>query len=184
MLTPIRRYWKLYGGWAALVRSAYILPAVIFSTVCFPLWANNTSSAWADISLDILPSLMGFSIAAMTVMLAFSDTKSLRAVTQKGKDNSYFVTTVANLMHFLVAQIIALLLAILGKSFSFFVLSYFGVIALSYAVLVSLAAAGQLLNTARIINKAANLPDAPTPAPSSEPSASQQQSGTVREMRR
>jgi len=126
---------------------------------------------------------MGFSIAAMTVLLAFSDTKSLKAVTQGGKEKSFFVTTFANLMHFLVAQLIALFLAILGKAFPFFVLSYFGMIALSYSVLVSLAAAGQLLNTARIINKASNLPEPPTPPPG-EASDGQSQSGTVRSIRR
>ncbi len=183
MLNPIKRYWPLYGGWKAFWASPYILPATVFATACYPLWARNDTSPWADLSLEILPSLMGFSIAAMTVLLAFSDTKSLKAVTQGGKEKSFFVTTFANMMHFLVAQLIALFLAILGKAFSYFALSYVGMIALCYAVLVSLAAAGQLLNTARIINKAANLPD-PPPTPPGEASDIQSPSDTVRRIRR
>jgi hypothetical protein len=56
-----------------------------------------------------------------------------------------------------VVQIAALLLALLGKSYNHILLSYFGVLTLIYAVLASVALAGQLLNTARIINRAAAL---------------------------
>lgn len=163
MLAPLKRYWKLYGGWNAFTDSPYILPALVFGSACFPLWLHPETSGWAEISISVLPSLMGFSIAAMAVMLAFSDTKSLRIITQGGKEASYFVKTIANLMHFLVAQIVALLFAILGKAFPWPPLALVGMITLSYAVAVSLAAAGQLMNAARIINKAASLPDPPTP---------------------
>jgi hypothetical protein len=137
----------------------------LFAGLCFPLWLHPDTSKWEEISISVLPSLMGFSIAAMAVMLAFSDSKSLRAVAQGGREDSYFVKTIANLMHFLVAQICALLLAILGKAFSFEWLALIGLFALAYAIGVSLAAAGQLMNAARIINKAASLPDNPTPPP-------------------
>lgn len=163
MLAPIKRYWGLYGGWIAFLSSPYLVPAALLAVICLPLWAHPEKSGWADISISVMPSLMGFSIAAMTVMLAFSDSKSLKAVTQGGKENSFFVTTVANLMHFLVAQIVALLIAVIGKAYPYWFVAYPGVLAFFYAVVVSIAAAGQLLNTARIINKAASLPDNPTP---------------------
>jgi hypothetical protein len=109
---------------------------------------------------------MGFSVAGMAILLAFSDSKSLRAITQKGRSDSYFVKTVANLFHFLVVQTVALLLAILAKAFSClpvpfpgYALSFYGLFALIYAIFVSVAAAGQLLNTATIINKAIWTPD-------------------------
>jgi hypothetical protein len=125
---------------------------------------------------------MGFSIAAMTVMLAFSDSKSLKVVTQGGKEKSFFITTVASLMHFLVAQLAALIIAIVGKAWPHWIIAYVGMLAFFYALLVSVAAAGQLLNTARIINKAANLPDPPT-NPTTDASDTSPQSGTVRKIR-
>jgi len=104
---------------------------------------------------------MGFSVAGMTVLLAFSDSKSLRAITQKGRPDSYFVKTVANLFHFLFVQSVALILAVVASAFPRlpvpfpgYALSFFGLLALIYAVFVAIAAAGQLLNTAMIINKA------------------------------
>jgi len=99
---------------------------------------------------------MGFSIAGMAIMLAFSHPESLRAITQKGKETSYFVKVSANLCHFLVAQIVALLCAVIRKSgLDWSPFSYFGVLTLLYAVFVSIGAAGQLFNTAIIMNKAA-----------------------------
>ncbi len=183
MLDPIRRYWHLYGGWEAFSRSRYMLPATLLGTLCVPLWIRPATSGWADIVIQVMPSLMGFSIAAMTVMLAFSDAKSLKAVTQGGKEKSYFVTTVANLMHFLVAQLASLIIAIVGKAYPHWTIAYFGMLVFFYALLVSIGAAGQLLNSARIINAAANLPDPPT-TPTNEESDSPPQSGTVRRMQR
>lgn len=119
-----------------------------------------------------MPSLMGFSVAGMTVLLAFSDSKSLRAITQHGREDSYFTETVANLFHFLFVQMIALVLAILARAhptlptpFPAYAFFFFGVWTLIYAIFVSIAAAGQLLNTAMIVNKAVWLPDAPTSTP-------------------
>lgn len=140
--------------------------ASLLTAAIFPLWGRNDAAPWTDISISVLPSLMGFSIAALTVLLAFSDSKTLKAITQHGKTNSYFVKTVANLFHFLVVQTIALILAILAKAYVWWILSYFGVLALVYAIFVSIAAAGQLLNTAVIINKAVWTPSPDQSSPS------------------
>jgi hypothetical protein len=109
--------------------------------------------------MNILPNLMGFSIAGMAILLAFSHPQSLRAITQKGKDDSYFLKVSANLCHFLVVQVIAIFMAIIGKSVTCWPLSFAGVFFLLYAILVGVAAAGQLFNTARIMNTAAWLKD-------------------------
>jgi hypothetical protein len=152
----IKRYWKLYGGWRALLFSPYLAAAFIFVIPCVGLWQPGADAQWADMSINVLPNLMGFSIAGMTIMLAFSHPESLRAITQKGKETSYFLKVSANLCHFLAAQIVALLFAFVRKSgFDWSPFSYCGVLALLYAILVSIGAAGQLFNTAFIMNKAA-----------------------------
>jgi hypothetical protein len=151
----VKRYWKLYGGWRAILRSHYIYAALIFTFVCYPLWRPGAGTDWADASENILPNLMGFSIAGMAIMLAFSHPQSLRAVTQKGKDDSYFLKVSANLVHFLVVQVIAIFTAIAGKPLGCWPVAFFGVFTLLYAILLGIAAAGQLFNTARIMNTAA-----------------------------
>ena len=153
----IKRYWKLYGGWRALLFSPYFSAAFVLVIPCVGLWQPGASAEWADMSINILPNLMGFSIAGMAIMLAFSHPESLRAITQKGRENSYFLKVAANLCHFLVAQIIALICALIRKSgFDWSPFSYFGVLALLYATMASIGAAGQLFNTAVIMNEAAN----------------------------
>jgi hypothetical protein len=163
---PLKTYWKLYGGIFSFLKSPYLFAAVILTCICYPLWASATIQTWPGISISVLPSLMGFSVAGMTVLLAFSDSKSLRAITQKGRADSYFVKTVANLFHFLIVQSIALILAVVASAFPklptpfpAYALSFFGLLALIYAVFVAIAAGGQLLNTAMIINKAVWTPD-------------------------
>ena len=124
--------------------------------MAYPLWFNPSRPLeWPNISISVLPSLMGFSIAGMTVLLAFSHPRSLSAITKSDESKSYFVKTFANMFHFLVVQATSLLLAVFGKAVDHVLLSYLGVLTLVYAILASLAVAGQLLNTARIINKAA-----------------------------
>jgi hypothetical protein len=151
----LKRYWTLYGGWRALFRSPYLYAALLLSFACYPLWLQTTNSNWADISINILPSLMGFAVAGMAIMLAFSHPESLDAVTQKGREDSYFLKTIANLSHFLISQVVALLVAVIGHEVHNCVLAYVGVLTLLYALLTSVAAAGQLFNTARIMNTAA-----------------------------
>ena len=152
----INTYWKLYGGWRALLFSPYLAAAFIVAIPCVGLWQPGADATWADTSISVLPSLMGFSMAGMAIMLAFSHPESLRAVTQKGKGNSYFLKVAASLCHFLVVQIVALLCALVRKSgFEWAPFSYFGVLMFLYAIFVSLGAAGQLFNTARIMNAAA-----------------------------
>jgi len=132
--------------------------AFIFVIPCVGLWQPGADASWADMSINILPNLMGFSIAGMAIMLAFSHPASLHAITQKGKGTSYFLKVAASLCHFLAAQIIALVFALIRKSgFDWSPFSYLGVLALLYAVFVSMGAAGQLFNTAVIMNKAASL---------------------------
>jgi len=158
MFAPwMKRAWNLYGGWREILFSRYLAAAFILVIPCVGLWQPGAGTEWADMSINILPNLMGFSVAGMAIMLAFSHPESLRAITQKGNETSYFLKVSANLCHFLAAQIVALIFAMIRKSgFDWSPFSYFGVLTLLYAVMVSIGAAGQLFNTAVIMNKAAN----------------------------
>src|ERR1700730_18502873 len=64
----LRIYWKVYGGSRALFRSPAFLFSIIISTFCFPIWTGNLSAGYV---FSIVPNLLGFSIGAMAVVLAF-----------------------------------------------------------------------------------------------------------------
>lgn len=164
-----RLYWHLYGGKRALLTSPYLHLAFLITAVCAPIWLDNAKGApiWASAAVNILPNLMGFSIAGMAIFLAFSNESTVKAVTEDGEPASYFVATVANFFHFILIQTIALLLGFVGLHYVWQPLSGIGVLSLVYALAVSPAMAMQLLHTARIINAAESLPDDKTEPPNS-----------------
>ncbi len=92
-------------------------------------------------------------MGGMAIMLAFSNAAIFTAITQKGKYNSLFMTVVANFFHFILVQTVAILLALVAKAYGGLIAGFFGFWAMSYALLVALATAGQLLNTALVFNK-------------------------------
>lgn len=90
-------------------------------------------------------------------MLAFSNAAIFTAITQRGKDNSLFLTVIANFFHFILVQTMAIVMALIAKAYGGLITGFFGFWSLSYALLVALATAGQLLNTALVFNKVGGL---------------------------
>lgn len=152
-------YWHLYGGWRELFTSPYFHFAIAVTVVCSPIWFTSSGArVWADSAVNILPNLMGFSIAGMAIFLAFSNPTTMEAITEEGEPESYFTVTVASFFHFILVQTVALFLGFIGSFYESALLSAVGVLSLSYALLVSPAMAMQLLRTASLINAAASLP--------------------------
>ncbi|MRN44932.1 MULTISPECIES: hypothetical protein [unclassified Brucella] len=121
-----------------------------------PLWlrTGEDGRVWAQVAVETIPSLLGFSIGGMAITLAFSNSQIFNAVIQGGKKDSLFVKTIANFFHFILVQTIALLAAILCKSYSSNILSFFGFWVFCYGILAALVASGMLLQTARVFNVA------------------------------
>lgn len=153
------RYWNLYGGRRTLFRSPYLYIGLFVTLVSWPFWTQTSDGGapWAQAAIEIVPGLLGFSMGGMAIMLAFSNAAIFSTLTQKGKDNSLFLKVIANFFHFILVQTIALLFALLGKAHGGPVIGFFGFWAMTYALLVALATAGQLLNTAEVFNKVGGL---------------------------
>lgn len=141
--------------------SPYLYIALGITALCKDYWTavGPYGLFWAQTSIEILPSLLGFSIGGMAIMLAFSEAKIFAVITQKGNERSFFLTVVANFFHFIFIQVLALALALVAKAHTNDVLSFFGFWLSVYAILVALATAGQLLRTAEVFNKAGGLPN-------------------------
>src|SRR5205814_6637527 len=77
------KYWRVYGGSRALFRSPAFLLSVLLSTICYPLWWSANSSA--PLVLSVVPNLLGFSIGAMAVVLAFPTTTVFEIITEGGR---------------------------------------------------------------------------------------------------
>lgn len=161
-LRPIKLYWAAYGGWREFFQSLYLYAALIFTVTTFPIWSKfdkDGNATWATMPTSILPNLLGFSMGGMAIMLAFAGSRVFVYITEDGKKNSYFIKAVASFYHFIMAQTVAILLGIICQTYSSLLLSFFGYLSMSYALLAAPATAAQIFNTARVANIASSIPD-------------------------
>jgi hypothetical protein len=108
------KYWAIYGGWRAIGKSGYFHTAVVVTAVCYELWKEPN---WWDVSIAILPSMMGFSIAAFALIIAVGHERFLEVLATRPPywDSSALEGTAAAFFHFLLVQALALVAALVGK---------------------------------------------------------------------
>jgi hypothetical protein len=156
----VRHYFVVYGGFPALLRSPYLLIAIIASSVCFwlaPKPAAGHLFGASDIAISVLPNLLGFAVGALAIVLAFSTAEIFEALAERGDPQSFFITLTANLVHFIFVQVITLTVAMMAKLINSMTLDVVTMFLLFYAVLVILSAAIQLFETAIIYNMNASI---------------------------
>lgn len=149
---PFRRYWRVYGGLSGLLKSIYLYLALMMTAACIPFWSKPGTDS-AQLTIDIVPSIMGFSLGGMAIVVAFSNGLFLKTVRQDGKDNSLFMKVIANFFHFLSIQTLAIASAMVAFSYPKELFpSGIAFFMLSYSLTTALAAAAQLFNISRIFN--------------------------------
>jgi hypothetical protein len=152
---PFRIYWRNYGGIRALAGSLYLWSAIALTIACYPLWRpfERAGRPTAQLAIDIVPSLMAFSLGGMAILLAFSGGRFLDAIRQRGAPNSLFMEIVANFFHFLLMQSAALVLAVLVKAYpTGWALAGVAFFFLAYSLTSAIASSAMLLNASRIFN--------------------------------
>jgi hypothetical protein len=159
----IRKYWSLYGGFKALLKSPYLLIAagLTFASVFF--WAPNEKGELliraSDIVITAIPNLLGFTVGALAIVLAFSSAEIFRTLAEDGDPQSYFMKLTSNLVHFIMVQVLTLICGIVAKITDSRTLDVLSLFFLFYAVLVTFSAALQLFLTAQIYNAHTSLND-------------------------
>lgn len=121
------KYWCAYGGFTALIKSPYLHIACVLLALTFKTW---TSVNWWDISISVLPNLLGFTLGGFAVFLAFGD-DNFRAMLIDSSDDeedeedanssgsSLYVELCSTFVHFIVVQIVAFFAALVSKSLNF-----------------------------------------------------------------
>lgn len=155
-MSAFRTYWRVYGGWASLWRSYYLLFALLFWALCTPLWFGDGVHKfdWVDRSLSVLPGMISFSLGALAIFLAFSNERFLKLLRQKGAQDSYLMQVTTAFFHFIIVQFAALILSLLLLALPFLILSGLAFLIFSYAILCGVAASVALLDMAEILNAA------------------------------
>lgn len=121
------KYWCAYGGFSALIKSPYLHLALILLIITFKTWSNAN---WWDISISVLPNLLGFTLGGFAVFLAFGDDKFREMLIDNSDDDeddedsstsgsSLYVELCSTFVHFIVVQIAAFFAALISKSLNF-----------------------------------------------------------------
>ena len=113
----LSRYWKNYGGWKAVLLSPYFHLAFLVGIFTFP-YGYTDGRLWWDLPINILPSLVGFSLGGYAIFLAFGDEKFKRLISGNESDvqASPYLELNTTFLHFILVQISALILAVAAKS--------------------------------------------------------------------
>ncbi|MCU7932058.1 MAG: hypothetical protein KZQ90_14750 [Candidatus Thiodiazotropha sp. (ex Codakia rugifera)] len=121
----ISRYWYAYGGWIEVLVSPYFHLAIVINILTISQWTGDN---WHISIINIMPSLLGFSLGGYAILLSFGNDKFLERLTKpskgylknKPKDifkmDSIYIKVNASFVHFILLQMIALLLALIYQS--------------------------------------------------------------------
>jgi hypothetical protein len=117
----LRRYFAGYGGFPKVLYSPYTHVALALTLIC---WGKWHSANWETIPLAVLPALLGFTLAAYALLLGFGDEKFRQFLARTGKTDvtiegaadSTLMSVSAIFLHFVIVEMIALLLAIIGDA--------------------------------------------------------------------
>lgn len=112
MFANLSLVFQTYGGLRALLRSSYIYVALILTAL---LHRKVHSGGWTDYTMQIIPNLLGFSIAALTVVMSIGNDRfrqSMAQVQTLSASESDLTVTVANFIWFIAIQVCALLVAL------------------------------------------------------------------------
>ncbi|WP_415919738.1 hypothetical protein [Tateyamaria sp. SN6-1] len=153
-LSAFKTYWRVYGGWKALLLSPYFLFSLLFSVVLKPIWYDQflNGVVWSEWALPIIPSMIAFSLAAMAIFLAISNDRFLKLLREGGKENSYLMKVMVAFFHFIFVQFFALGGCLLFVAFPSIVLSAIGFAIFIYALSCGIAAAAALLDVTEVLN--------------------------------
>lgn len=113
-------YWRAYGGLRALAESFYLHLALILLALTYHTW---TEPQWWELVISALPNLLGFTLGGFAIFLGFGDDgfkESLASLRDnEAVEESPFIKLCATFVHFIIVQVVALVLALLAKSWWF-----------------------------------------------------------------
>jgi len=111
LLTQISEYWAAYGGAKSVIRSEFFWLSLALTAITFGVWREPN---WWELVLQTVPTLLGLSLAALTLFLGVGSEGFRETIAGNETDDSEpspFRKTAAVFVHFLVIQSAALFFA-------------------------------------------------------------------------
>jgi hypothetical protein len=153
-------YWAAYGGFATLLASPYLHLAFVFTLLAHPRWM---ALDWESDVIGVVPSLLGFSLGGYAILLALGNASFMKLLVEEEvpEHQSYFMLVNISFLHFIIVQILAMILAFVGDlatsvgvGVPFAFLAYWVFI---YSFFTALAATVAIFRLARVYNRFARL---------------------------
>lgn len=124
VFSDLRDYVVYYGGVWRMLLAPYAHAALLGTVVCYGIWHGRL---WYETPLQVLPSLLGFTLAAYALLLGFGDDRFRSFLaerdpnepgTQRGDpfSTNLLLRVSSIFLHFVVVQIVALTMAIVASS--------------------------------------------------------------------
>ncbi len=114
------RYWTIYGGLGALLRSPYFHLSLLLTAVTADSWLHEK---WWSTAISVLPNLLGFTLGGFAIFLGFGDEKFKAVIAgtdpEESEGFSPYLSVSATFLHFVVVQVTALLWALVGSALYF-----------------------------------------------------------------
>lgn len=149
--TSTQLYWATYGGWRAFFYSPYLHFALLLT--CFFYFYLTKEDPWFDITLSVLPNLLGFTLGGYAILLAFGDDKFRTIIAGETTEGSAspFMAINGTFVHFIVIQAFAILYALIGKTWALITgwFAFAGLLLFLYSICTAVAAAFSILRLAK-----------------------------------
>ncbi|MBL9007274.1 MAG: hypothetical protein JNJ46_23655 [Myxococcales bacterium] len=127
VIKAFRFYWNAYGGLGAFFSSPYCHIALVITVITKNYWLSN---CWFDQALSIVPSLLGFTLAAYTIILTIGNDQFRRILasifypenssppkTEKTDSPSVLMVNSTVFFHVLFIQMITTVSSVLCKEY-------------------------------------------------------------------
>lgn len=116
----IGRYWAVYGGRSAVLRSPFFHVSFVLLLLTANTWLYT--KWWEDVA-SVVPNLLGFTLGGFAIFLGFGDEKFKSEIAgndpfEESDDSPYLVVS-STFLHFVFVQMIALLWALAAKGLHF-----------------------------------------------------------------
>ena len=110
------KYFVIYGGFNAMATSVYFWGAAVLTALCYKYFA---SPDWWSLVLNVVPGLVGFSIAGVAIFVSLGSDRLRASIAGRepgSDDSSPFIDFMAMFTHFIVIQLLALVVAVASKA--------------------------------------------------------------------
>lgn len=162
VLETLQNYFSAYGGAKLLATSPYLHFSIFISMLLYGIWYKHS---WWDISMSVLPNLLGFSLGGYAISLTLGNDKfqSLLSEKDKNEKHSPYIVISASFLHFIIMQFIAILVSFMFKSFGTVftnasssgilqLVSYFGFCVFIYSIMTGIAASLAIFNYSKMFD--------------------------------